>query len=675
MSITKTVAATSAVQSGPQKWYMPYLLFIAGMGGLLYGIDVGVIAGALPYLEATSGYTPGQLSMVVAAVLLGSVFSSLFAGALSDALGRKWMMILSGVCFVASVPVICIPTGFEWLLIGRLLQGASAGFIGVVVPLYLAECLNANRRGMGTAMFQFLLTIGLVLAAAIGLYFASQVDAISLKGTAEQIYNEKVFAWKAIFWACAIPGVIFTLGAFFVSESPRWLFRRGQKDKALKVLRRSRSEADAQGELREMEETQHNETNVAGTNEPKAKDSLFSKKYVVPFVLAIVILACNQATGINSVLAYIVNILNQAGLPGAIANQGDLCVKILNCVMTIVAILLVDRKGRKFLLTIGTSGIIIALLGVAFLFVSAEKQMAEYTPAVSAAAVTLPPSINDAAYQAEFTKYSKGITLKDIEEKEFLTQVQDTSVKISKDNNFAMLFTPEAIAAITKQSKTVGITDSAFVPTQVKLVYNYGGFSGNKTIVVRSFENLQNETDTEHARRLKTYLGELNVKVARNTFFTTNDDSVIGKFFRKFNINPFPNPNVIEKGEFKIEKLEIGPVPDETHGWLVTICFAIFISAFAVGPGVCVWLALSELMPTRIRSNGMSIALLVNQFVSTSIAAVFLPVVGTYGYSTIFFFCAGCTVIYFITAAFFLPETKGKTLEEIEEHFEGKRKL
>jgi len=91
---------------------------------------------------------------------------------------------------------------------------------------------------------------------------------------------------------------------------------------------------------------------------------------------------------------------------------------------------------------------------------------------------------------------------------------------------------------------------------------------------------------------------------------------------------------------------------------------------FAIGPGVCVWLALSELMPTRIRSNGMSIALLINQAVSTTIAAVFLPTVGKYGYATVFFGFAACTVIYLITAAVFLPETKGKTLEEIEAHFE-----
>jgi phage shock protein PspC (stress-responsive transcriptional regulator) len=104
---------------------------------------------------------------------------------------------------------------------------------------------------------------------------------------------------------------------------------------------------------------------------------------------------------------------------------------------------------------------------------------------------------------------------------------------------------------------------------------------------------------------------------------------------------------------------------------MVAITLFMFMASFAIGPGVVVWLALSELMPTRIRSNGMSIALVLNQAVSTTIAAVFLPTVGKYGYSTMFFGFAGFTVIYFITAVWFLPETKGKTLEEIEAHFEG----
>jgi len=103
----------------------------------------------------------------------------------------------------------------------------------------------------------------------------------------------------------------------------------------------------------------------------------------------------------------------------------------------------------------------------------------------------------------------------------------------------------------------------------------------------------------------------------------------------------------------------------------VALALFAFIAFFAVGPGVCVWLALSELMPTRIRSIGMSVALVINQLVSTTLAVLFLPVVSKYGYSTMFFLFAGFTVIYFITATFFLPETKGKTLEQIEQHFEA----
>jgi phage shock protein PspC (stress-responsive transcriptional regulator) len=138
--------------------------------------------------------------------------------------------------------------------------------------------------------------------------------------------------------------------------------------------------------------------------------------------------------------------------------------------------------------------------------------------------------------------------------------------------------------------------------------------------------------------------------------------------------NPFSSLDASRLAPLTIDNALISPVPSADNGWLVAISLFVFIAFFAVGPGVCVWLALSELMPTRIRSNGMSIALLINQAVSTGIAATFLPTVGKYGYSAMFFAFAGCTVIYFVTAAFFLPETKGKTLEEIEVYFEGGRK-
>lgn len=592
--------------------YNKYLLFIAGLGGLLYGIDVGVIAGALPYLQATTSYTPGQLSTVVAAVLLGSVLSSLFAGALSDLFGRKKVMILAGICFVLSVPIICLPNGFAFLVAGRILQGAAAGLIGVVVPLYLAECLTADKRGFGTGMFQFMLTVGLVFAAAVGLYFASHVEAVSAAEyatTAERgaaILSAKNFAWRAIFWACAVPGVIFSVGALFISESARWLFKKNRKDAALKALERSRGAEQAKKEFAEMGAASEEDAD-AGKKADAPKDSLFQKKYIVPFVLAVVILACNQATGINSVLAYIVDVLKQAGLDGHVANQGDLVVKILNMVMTIVAMVLVDRKGRKFLLTLGTSGIIVGLLGVAALFLNSERKMQDFTD-----------KLNPAAFGFERTEVV-------VNEKTGIEEIDEATgekkTQLVKYAYFSEIH-PEEVQAL--------MATETFVPAQVKFVYTLNGDMNVKTLVVRE--------DTPASER------EIKVSAAENQ-------------------------------EFKVKSFEVGPLPSEANGWLVTLFFAIFIASFAVGPGVCVWLALSELMPNRIRAMGMSIALLINQGVSTVIAGTFLPVVGNFGYSTIFFFCAGCTVIYWITAVFFLPETKGRTLEEIEAHFEGKKKL
>jgi len=583
---------------------MRYLLFIAGMGGLLYGIDIGIIAGALPYLESTASVawklTAQQLSFIVAAVLLGSVLSSLFAGALADILGRRWVMFLAGALFSASIPLIALADGYTPLLLGRLLQGISGGLIGVVVPLYLAECLPAQQRGRGAALFQLLLTIGLVAAALIGLLQAQTVEtatqaaqALPEAGRIAAIFTAKDHAWRSIFWVCLAPGLVFTVGALLLAESPRWLARRGRVEQARQSLLRTRLPAAADLELREMLDTPENAAKASG--HARAKDQLLSRRYVLPFLLACLILACTQATGINSILAYVVNILNQAGLSGASANMADVLLKVLNAVMTVVAVLLVDRKGRKFLLMLGTGGIVVSLLAAGLLFRGAEAHLADVRPAIA-------------------------------------TQVQNDGLAVHLD-----------AATLTALGAAADGT-----PQQLTIAYAYGPFTNVKSL----------RSDDPVLRQ---------VSIARED--AVQADSVIGVFFRKLHLNPFADPAAGREAPLRIEKASLGPVPPSTHGWLVAIAICVFVSSFAVGPGVCVWLALSELMPTRIRSNGMSIALLVNQFVSTVIAAIFLPTVGLHGYSTLFFFGAGCTVLYFLAAAFLLPETKGKTLEEIEAHF------
>lgn len=426
-----------------------------------------------------------------------------FRGSLAEWFGRKKIIIASAFCFFISIPVICLSGLFDGgnfilLTIGRTLQGASAGLVGVVVPMYLAECLDSDSRGKGTGMFQLLLTIGLAFAAVIGLVVTGLVGdsdkiiaALPEGGapTAEQIHGW-VVAWQTIFACSAVPGFILFIGAFFLKESPRWLYKKGLKDAALASLAANNGEAKAKVILDEMiAADKAAEAEKAAIAAASKGDTLFQRKYIYPFLLAVVILACNQTTGINSVLNYTVDIFKATGMEGVFANFSDLAIKLVNVIMTVVACALVDKKGRKFLLKLGTSGIILGLCGVA----------------------------------TTFLVISKGF-----------------------------------VAA----SMTTGI--------------------------------------------------------------------------------------------------------------IATIFFFMFIAFYAVGPGVCVWLALSELMPTRIRATGMSIAMIINQGVSATIASIFPAWKDAWGFPAVFYCLAGFTVVYFIAAAFFLPETKGKTLEEIEKYFSKK---
>src|SRR6202046_3365873 len=130
-------------------------------------------------------------------------------------------MILSGCAFVVSIPVISFSSGYGPLLCGRLLQGASGGLIGVVVPLYLAECLAASSRGKGTAIFQWLLTLGIVIAAIVGMYFSFRVEEVARLDDPTRLFAFKDTAWRSIFWVSLPPGLLFVIGSFIVAESPR----------------------------------------------------------------------------------------------------------------------------------------------------------------------------------------------------------------------------------------------------------------------------------------------------------------------------------------------------------------------------------------------------------------------------------------------------------------------
>ena len=544
--------------------YGRFLLLISGLGGLLYGIDVGIIAAALLYLGKTIDLTVAQTSAIVAAVLGGGIFSSLAGGLLADLYGRRRMMIFGGLTFLGSVGIIVLSQSFLPLLLGRLLQGMSGGIMGVVIPLYLAECLSAANRGRGTAIFQFMLTLGIVVAAFTGLFYTHRAESAiaAAHGSAALIRAAQNHAWRGMFFSILYPGILFTVGSFFLSESPRWLARQGQTDAARAALLRIATPEETDREMQEM-------LAVRSTTESAARtESLLQRKYLVPFFLACAVLSLNQATGINSILAYLVVILRQAGLSADHAVQGDVAVKILNCLMTLVAVSLVDRKGRRFLLILGTTGVTLALALGGLVFLHSESSLRDVTPIVQ-------------------------------------SFVRQNSLRISPQqiDNRLQTSTPSSVLTVL-----------------------YSASGGEHIAAVRSRD-------------------------------------------------PEPNltilPDSAQNGPLLIRRALFGATPSALTGWLITGMLGLFITSFAIGPGVVVWLMLSELMPTRIRAVGMGIALLLNLGISTLIADLFLPVVGHFGYSTIFFFWAACTLAYLATALFLLPETRGRTLEEIELHFAG----
>ena len=452
-----------------------YLLAIAGLGGLLYGVDFGVIAAAEPYMKALGVYSDSQISHVVGAVLLGGLLSSISAGWLCDFFGRKKMIVASSAMFLVAIPIVSLSLdSFPVLFAGRVLQGMSAGYMAVVMPMYLTETLPPEIRGRGTGVFQFCLGLGLVIAAGAGCLVATWYGASDKEGLDAA---GKAAAWSANFWWTMLPVAVLFFGSLRLPESPVWMERKNVAN-----IANVANANVANGQLELGVGPGNNSTLATFKN-------LLQRRYVIPFVLAVLVLTFNKTTGISSFTSYLVSILQNAGFEGIFANWGQLVVKLTNMVVTVAAAVLVDRKGRTWLLRVGTGGMTIGLAAIGAVFLAIER---------------------------------------------------------------------------------------------------FGEQASNATGLLALF-----------------------------SFF----------FMQVF---------------------------------------------YALGPGICVWLVLSELMPSRIRANGMALALFMNQLVAWGLASWFRPWVAAWGWSSMFFFFAANGVLYFIVSLF-IPETKGKSLEELEHLFDKRR--
>ena len=325
------------------------IVAIAALGGLLFGYDTGVISGALLFIRDVFHLSATMQGVVAGIALLGATIGAACAGVLSDRLGRRLVILVTALIFVAGSAVSALAGGLAALLAGRVLVGLAIGVSSMLTPLYLAEVAPAERRGAMVSLNQFLITLGILVSYFVGYLLAPVAEG-----------------WRWMLAAGVVPGAILFVGMLLLPESPRWLAGHGRGPEAEAVLRRLRGARDYREELAALRsDLKRDDGRRAGWAD------LLAPAMRRPLVVGIGLAMFQQITGINTVIYFAPTIFQSAGLPSAsvsiLATAG---VGAVNVAMTLVAMWLIDRAGRRILLLVGLLGMAATLcvLGGAFFF-------------------------------------------------------------------------------------------------------------------------------------------------------------------------------------------------------------------------------------------------------------------------------------------------------------------
>lgn len=318
---------------------------IAALGGLLFGYDTGVISGAELFLKNDFTLSIIALEVIVSGVLAGAAVGALLGGRMADLFGRRRLLIATAIIFAAGGLACAAATSPTVLIVGRIVVGLGIGLASASVPVYISEVSPANARGWQVSLFQLAITVGILVAYIVDYAFAA------------------IQGWRWMFGLAVVPAAIFGLGMLFLPESPRWLARRGHHDKARAMLMRIRGTSDVSAELQEIERS------LTHANERGQLSDLLAPSIRPALLVGIGLAIFQQVTGINTVIYYAPLIIQSAGISSAsgaiLATAG---IGLVNVLMTIVAMWLIDRMGRRPLLLVGIAGmaITLGLLGLAF---------------------------------------------------------------------------------------------------------------------------------------------------------------------------------------------------------------------------------------------------------------------------------------------------------------------
>jgi len=327
-------------------WYVLAVTLVAAIGGLIFGFDTAIVAGATRYMKEQFSLDSLQEGWTVAVVLIGCMIGAGLAGPVSDRIGRRRFMLISAVLFLVSAVGCALPRTITEFVVFRFVGGLGIGSAAVLSPLYIAEIAPARARGALVSVNQLAIVTGILLAYFVNWIFAGTGPA----------------NWRWMFAMGAVPSVLFFLLLLGVPESPRWLVKNGREDEARRVLTRADSAEAAAAGLHDIKDT-------LALEEGSFRE-LFRPAFRRPLLIAIVLAIFQQITGINAILYYAPRIFEGAGFERMSAIGQSTIVGLVNMVFTVVAIVLADKVGRRPLLLVATAGMggSLVLLGAAFKF-------------------------------------------------------------------------------------------------------------------------------------------------------------------------------------------------------------------------------------------------------------------------------------------------------------------
>lgn len=334
----------------------------AALGGLLFGYDTGVISGAVIFIKKDFSLTTFPQELVVSMVLLGATVGALTGGRFADRFGRRITLIGTSIVFIAGAIICASAPSFTVLVIGRVVVGLGIGMASTTVPVYISEVSPPDARGWQVSLFQLAITIGILAAYLVDYAFARSE------------------AWRWMLGLAAVPGLILGVAMLYLPESPRWLARCSHPDDARTVLMRIRATRDVDLELSAILGS------LAHSEERGTWSDLLHPAVRPALIVGVGLAIFQQITGINTVIYYAPTIIQSAGLPSAsaaiLATAG---IGLVNVLMTIVAMWLIDRVGRRPLLLTGIVGMTVSLIVLGFVF----RSGAQNAVAVRLAVITL----------------------------------------------------------------------------------------------------------------------------------------------------------------------------------------------------------------------------------------------------------------------------------------------